>query len=363
MPIIVSLDKLADIQKEDEELQDLLSSNSSLQLRTLILTGSTSPIYCDCSSELIRLYVPKPLRKRIFDVVHGLAHPSGRSTAKQLLQKFIWPSLKKDIKEWTPSYTHWVARYGPPLTITTDQGSQFEAALFKALINLIGCDRKRTSAYHPASNSILERWHRTVKTSIMCHQTKNWLESLPSVLLGLRSCFKEDLKASPADLLYGTTLRIPGKFFIEEDFPADPKIFLEKHRIHMRNVRSSPTSQHIKKSPFVHKNLFDCTHVWIRDDAVKKSLQPPYSGLFLVVKRISDYLFSINVSGKIANISTERLKPAFLPREDFSAVFISSPCSSSTEPATSLDVPASISVPVSRPLRTYPAKKKVHFAT
>ncbi|XP_039309916.1 uncharacterized protein K02A2.6-like [Solenopsis invicta] len=359
MPIIVSLDELADYQKEDEELQDLLSSNSSLQLRNLfflvqlILSGSTSPIYCDCSSELIRPYVPKSLRKRIFDVVHGLADPSGRSTAKQLLHKFIWPSLKKDVKEWTrmclpcqrskisrhtknvpvriaipdqrfqhvhldligplPScqdfrycltiidrfsrwseaiplkeisadtvstafYTHWVARYGSPLTITTDQGSQFEASLFKALTNLIGCDRKRTSAYHPASNGILERWHRTVKTAIICHQTKNWLESLPSVLLGLRSCFKEDLKASPAELLYGTTLRIPGEFFIEEDFPADPEIFLEKHRIHMRNVRSSPTSHHIKKSPFVHKNLCDCTHVWIRDDAVKKSLQPPYSG-------------------------------------------------------------------------------------
>ncbi|XP_039304381.1 uncharacterized protein K02A2.6-like [Solenopsis invicta] len=323
--IAISLDELADYQKEDEELQDLLSSNSSLQLRKLILSGSTSPIYCDCSSELIRPYVPKSLRKRIFDVVHGLAHPSGRSTAKQLLHKFIWPSLKKDVKEWTrtclpcqrskisrhtknvpvrieipdqrfqhvhldligplPScqdfrycltiidrfsrwpeaiplkeisadtvstafYTHWVARYGSPLTITTDQGSQFEASLFKALTNLIGCDRKRTSAYHPASNGILERWHRTVKTAIMCHQTKNWLESLPSVLLGLRSCFKEDLKASPAELLYGTTLRIPGGFFIEEDFPADPEIFLEKHRIHMRNVRSSPTSHHIKKSPF-----------------------------------------------------------------------------------------------------------------
>lgn len=101
MPIIVSLEELANYQKEDEELQALLSSNSSLLLKKFILSGSTIPIYCDCSSELIRPYVPKLLRKRIFDVVHGLAHPSGRSTFKQLLLKFIWPSLKKDVKEWT----------------------------------------------------------------------------------------------------------------------------------------------------------------------------------------------------------------------------------------------------------------------
>jgi len=429
MPIIVSLQELADYQKEDEELQVLLTSDSSLQLKKFILSGSTVPIYCDCSSALIRPYVPKLLRKRIFDVVHGLAHPSGRSTSKQLLQKFIWPSLKKDVKEWTRTcipcqrskisrhtkniplkipvpdqrfqhvhldiigplplcknfrycltmidrfsrwpeaiplmeisaesivtafYTHWVSRYGSPVNITTDQGPQFEASLFKALTNLIGCERIRTSAYHPASNGILERWHRTLKAAIMCHQSDDWVESLPTVLLGLRSCFKEDLNASPAELLFGTTLRIPGEFFIEEDFPVDPEIFLEKHRIHMRNIRSSPTSHHNKKTPFVHKNLFDCTHVWIREDSVKKSLQPPYSGPFPIEKRISDRLFTINVSGKSVNVSIERLKPAFLPRVMDSDDF---------PPPSSLSTPlASTSTTIGKPLRTYPAKKKVHFA-
>jgi len=70
MPIIVSLQELADYQKDDEELQVLLTSNSSLQLKKFILSGSTVPIYCDRSSALIHPYVSKLLRKRIFDVVH-----------------------------------------------------------------------------------------------------------------------------------------------------------------------------------------------------------------------------------------------------------------------------------------------------
>jgi hypothetical protein len=36
----------------------------------------------------------------------------------------------------------------------------------------------------------------------------SWIELLSTVLLGLRTTIKEDIKASAAELLYGTTLRI-----------------------------------------------------------------------------------------------------------------------------------------------------------
>ncbi|XP_036144890.1 uncharacterized protein LOC118648635 [Monomorium pharaonis] len=155
-------------------------------------------------------------------------------------------------------------------------------------------------------------------------------------------------------MLYGSTLRLPGEFFIDEDLPADPEIFIEKHREHMRLIKSRPTAHHCKTTPFHHPALSDCSHVWLREDCLKKSLQPPYSGPFRVVKRVNEYLFTIDIAGKIVNVSTERLKPAFLPKEiplDHLAVSF---------PATS-SIP---SVLPSRPLRTYCGpKKKVRFAT
>ncbi|KAK2577094.1 hypothetical protein KPH14_001013 [Odynerus spinipes] len=56
---------------------------------------------------------------------------------------------------------------------------------------------------------MIERWHRSLKTSIMCHDDRNWVEALPIVLLGLRTSIKDDIKASAAELTYGTTLRLP----------------------------------------------------------------------------------------------------------------------------------------------------------
>jgi hypothetical protein len=45
-----------------------------------------------------------------------------------------------------------------------------------------------------------------------------WTELLPTVLLGLRTYIKEDIKASAEKLLYGTPLRIPEEFFANKTY-------------------------------------------------------------------------------------------------------------------------------------------------
>jgi len=52
----------------------------------------------------------------------------------------------------TMFWTHWISRFGYPKTITMDQGTQFESALFKHLANLAGSKHIHTTAYHPQSN-------------------------------------------------------------------------------------------------------------------------------------------------------------------------------------------------------------------
>lgn len=47
----------------------------------------------------------------------------------------------------------WVARFGTPEYLMSDQGSQFKSQLFQALLLLLGTKRIRTVAYHPV------QWH------------------------------------------------------------------------------------------------------------------------------------------------------------------------------------------------------------
>jgi transposase InsO family protein len=88
----------------------------------------------------------------------------------------------------------WIARFGCPQSITTDQGRQFESRLFRALLQLCGVKIQHTTAYHPAANGMVERSHRTMKAALMCHQPATWITALPLVLLGLRTTIKSDLQ-------------------------------------------------------------------------------------------------------------------------------------------------------------------------
>ncbi|CAK1601376.1 unnamed protein product [Parnassius mnemosyne] len=76
-----------------------------------------------------------------------------------------------------------------------------------------GFKHRRTMAYHPSCNGLVERFHRQLKAAIMCHADSHWVDTLPLILLGIRSSFKDDLRTSSAELFYGEPLRLPNEFF------------------------------------------------------------------------------------------------------------------------------------------------------
>ena len=78
----------------------------------------------------------------------------------------------------------WVSRFGVPLTIISDQGSQFESDLWRELMHLLGTTRHRTTAYHPQANGLVERFHRSFKDRLRARLAgANWVSDLPIVLL------------------------------------------------------------------------------------------------------------------------------------------------------------------------------------
>lgn len=211
-------------------------------------------------------------------------------------------------------HRHWFSQYGVPSRITTDQGRQFESDLFNELTRIIGCKHLRTTAYHPQSNGLIERWHRTLKSAIMCQETPSWSDVLPTILLGLRTTHKDDIGASPAEMLYGQTLRLPGEYFEEHGATDNPHEFITKFRRQMQALKPTKTAHHGQTPVFTQPTIKTCTHVFVRIDAVKRPLVQPYEGPYKVLSRMQK-TFIVQIKGKAQTISIDRLKAAFMPTE------------------------------------------------
>ncbi|XP_064461757.1 uncharacterized protein LOC135371714 [Ornithodoros turicata] len=206
----------------------------------------------------------------------------------------------------------WVARFGAPAVVTTDRGAQFEARLFAAFLQLLGTRRNRTTSYHPASNGMVERLHRQLKGAIMAHEdTAHWSSVLPVVLLGIRASVNSDLGCSAAELVYGTTLRLPADFFDVTEVSTPPGTYVDTLRRAFANVRPASPRVPSPRSSFVPQQLSSASHVFMRRDRIRRPLEQPYTGPHPVLRR-SDKFFTISVDGKTETVSLDRFKPAFV---------------------------------------------------
>ena len=135
----------------------------------------------------------------------------------------------------------WISRFGVPVTISSDQGRQFESNLWNALMNLLGVMQSRTTAYHPQANGLVEWFHRHFKDGLKARLAgSNLVHDLPIVLLGIRSTLKENLSCTSAKLVYGTSLRLPGNFFSSPS-SVEPSSFVSKLRNTMQRQQFTST--------------------------------------------------------------------------------------------------------------------------
>ncbi|CAG9138302.1 unnamed protein product [Plutella xylostella] len=386
-PSAIDYNKLAADQSSDEELRKI-RSQSNLMFTDVALPGLSHTITCETSTATPRPYLPPAYRGAAFKAQHDLCHPGIRATKKQMAAKFFWPSMNKDVGEWTrtciscqrakvhrhvvtplgefppsarfehvhidivgplqPSngyrycvtmidrctswpeavpvseitaeavakafYENWLVRFGMPIRCTTDQGRQFESSLFSALMKRFGINKIHTTAFHPQANGKVERWHRTFKAALMARgATVTWSDELPTVLLGLRTAIRENALC-PAQMTYGATLRVPSDFFVPTQSKIEDADYVRRLTDTMAAISPVQKARATRERPFVYKDLRTCSHVFVRNDTVRKPLTPPYDGPYEVLER-SEKFYKLRLPLRTAVISLDRLKPAYISKE------------------------------------------------
>ena len=170
-----------------------------------------------------------------------------------------WPTAipirDMSVETIVDAFAHgWVASFGIPSSITTDRGAQFLSAAWAQLTSTWGIKSHTTTAYHPEANGMVERLHRRLKEALLASSHDNpseWYWKLPTVLLSLRTTLKPDLGTTPAELLYGEPIAVPGSLLSNAPSADDQLLHQHSQQPSSRgrkttahsNVSSSPTKR------------------------------------------------------------------------------------------------------------------------
>jgi hypothetical protein len=210
-----------------------------------------------------------------------------RSRTAHRMDPEIWSTINHHQRPWTSIY-------------------------FNSLVFSLQAVGYQTTAYHPQSNGIVERFHRRLKDALRARAAaKDWSAHLPLVMLGIRSAWRPDSEYSPAEAVYGTQPLLPGQFLTAEDPP--PPSFLSDLQQLLANRTAPPTAHHNTPAPLqLPEDLLQARHVLVRKDGHVPPLAAAYDGPFLVLER-SLRTFKLQIGNKTENVSTLRLKACFSP--------------------------------------------------
>ena len=115
-----------------------------------------------------------------------------------------------------------VSCHGVPGELLSDWGKTFLSGLMSEICKLLGIHKLNTTAYHPQTDDLVERFNRTL--TAMLSKTvekngKNWDRQLPCVLFAYQTSRQEATKDSPFFLMHGRDPRLPTEAAL--DYPVE----------------------------------------------------------------------------------------------------------------------------------------------
>ena len=223
-------------------------------------------------------------------------------------------------------------RYGLPLHIHSDQGTDFMSKLFKEMCELLEIRQTRTSPWRPQSDGQTERMNRTLGTmlkQLVNQEHDDWDTYLPYCTMAYRSSRHSSTQYTPNYLMYGRETRMPLNLTVyhpetEATEVMDPPRYVDRlrqklllsHTLARKNLNVSTNRQ---KRQYNRKSSFQSFEVgqgvWMYNPIRKKGRSPKltisWEGPLAIIEKISSILYRVQKSlrSKSRVVHVDKLLP------------------------------------------------------
>jgi hypothetical protein len=237
-------------------------------------------------------------------------------------------------------YTFIFTRFGAPLRITSDLGSNFTSNVMKQLCTMFKIKRFTTSSYHPQANAPPEVFNKQILQyfRLYCKDQTEWDKHLPGLLYAYRSTSAvKSIKHSPFMVMFGRDMRlvVDTPLSLAQDLSTDATKYFED-LVERQQLTAKVIEDNIKLSQQRNKAYYDKKStvptfqvgqkVWLlsmaRKVQVNKKLQRMYTGPYIIVEKgYKNHWFKLRhaVTDKLISnpVYADRLKPFNEPDDVF----------------------------------------------
>ena len=222
----------------------------------------------------------------------------------------------------------WICCFSCPYSLHTDRGTNIEF-LFSNLLKKPEIDKTRTTAFHPQSNSVIERMSRTLLNMLAkCideHHT-NWSVKPPYVLIGLSIICSLIHRFHSSFLVFGHEISLPLDLIYRPPpgtTPVDVNDWVSQKEEAFRQayelVRRNATTQQRRRNNLYNKRVHGPTykeseyvllHYLVVPVRESPKLSSPWRGPYQVLKCLNDVNYKIKelTTGKVQVVHYDRMK-------------------------------------------------------
>lgn len=215
-----------------------------------------------------------------------------------------------------------ILKYGAPSIILTDRGKSFQTDLIKQVYAEFGVNHVTSTAYHPQTNGLVERFNKTLSTMLSMYvrrDHRDWDKYLAHAVFAYNTTVQDSTGYSPFYLMHGYEAKMP----LDATDP-NPEQSLSDHFERLQEARERAVEATLKTQQ-VQKQQYDRGRRVVLYQAGEKvwlyrprghigqttKLRHPYEGPYEILRVLDRSNYELNITGprpRLEIVHVSRLK-------------------------------------------------------